>query len=484
MPSENHPDGFLQQGREEIGKRPPGERVRDFREVWRGRWNPHKLRMQGRRCMDCGVPVCMAGCPLGNLIPEWNDLVSRGDWHEAFRRLEATNNFPEFTGYTCPAPCEDACVLSINDQPVTIKDLERALSDLAWKRGWIRPRPPRKRTGRRIAVIGSGPAGLACAQQLNRVGHAVVVFERDDTLGGLLTYGIPDFKFAKQRVARRVQQLVEEGIEFRTGVEVGRTLPFRTLLEEFNAVCLAIGAQEPRDVPLPGRELQGIVFAMPYLIHENRRQAGKLPAPDPGLYAEGKRVVVLGGGDTGADCVATALRQGAKEVVQISIRERPPLERPPDHPWPYLPKVYRKSYAQEEGAALEFGVDTVAFVDEDSDGHVDALQAERVEWTYDERGKRVSKRVLDPDLRIPADLIIIAAGFVGPQAKPFLEAGLELTDEGTFKTDGHMMTSVEGVFACGDARLGASLVVWAIAEGREAARQIDRYLHGRLGLST
>ncbi len=482
MPSENHPGGFLERARQELKKRPPDERVRDFLEIYAPRWARAHLEAQGRRCMDCGVPVCMGGCPLGNLIPEWNDLVSKGRWREAYARLEATNNFPEFTGYTCPAPCEDACVLAINDGPVTIKDIERALSDLAWAEGWVRPRRPRRETGYKIAVVGSGPAGLACAQQLRRVGHAVTVFERDDEPGGLMLYGIPDFKFAKWRVRRRLEQLAAEGVQFRCRTAVGRDVPLGALLERFDVVCLAIGAQKPRDVQLPGRELQGIVFAMPYLTHENRRQAGKLARPDEALWAEGKRVVVLGGGDTGADCVATALRQGAKEVVQISIREKPPVERPPDNPWPYLPKVYRKTYAVEEGAVEEFGVDTVAFLDRDGDGWVDALEAERVRWTYDARGRRVSKRVLERGLIIPADLVIIAAGFLGPDAEALEREGVALTPEGVIQTDDGMKTTRERVFACGDARLGASLVVWAIAEGREAARRIDQMLRGETEL--
>lgn len=474
--SENHPDGFLRHRRRPIGKRDPAERVRDYAEIWKPAWEEAHLREQGERCMDCGVPTCMAGCPIGNLIPEWNDLVYRAHWKEALARLHATNNFPEFTGYTCPAPCEPACVLAYNNKPVTIKSIERAISDMGWRQGWIVPQPPSRRTGRRVAIVGSGPSGLAAAQQLNRAGHTVTVFERDDAIGGLMTYGIPDFKFSKYQVVRRVDQMTEEGIRFEPGVEVGRDVALKILRAEYDSVCLAVGAQAPRDVTIPGRELAGIEFAMKYLIMENRRQAGR---PVEGFIdAKDKYVVVLGGGDTGADCVATAHRQGAKEVVQISIRDRPPLERPANNPWPEAPLSYEKTYAQEEGCIEEYAIDTVAFEDEDGDGHVDALMTERVDWTYDENNRRVDRAVLKSGVRIPADLVLVAIGFRGAEAKPFAEAGLEMTEVGTIKVDERMMTNLPGVFAAGDANMGASIVVWAIGEGRDVACHIDRYLMG------
>lgn len=476
MPRENHPDGYLKHGRAPIGKRPPKLRTRDVNEIWAPRWDDEHLRTQAERCVDCGVPTCMSGCPIGNLIPNWNDLVYRSDWKQALDELHATNNFPEFTGYTCPAPCENACVLAFNDDPVTIKSIERAIVDRGWEEGWITPVPPTQRTGFRVAVVGSGPAGLAAAQQLNRAGHHVTVFERDDAIGGLMTYGIPDFKFAKWRVARRVQQLEEEGIAFVTNTEVGTDLDPAELAETFDATCLTIGAQRHRDLTLPGRDLDGVAFAMDYLTQENRRRAGR-PVED-GISADGKHVVVLGGGDTGADCVATAHRQGARQVVQISINQKPPSERPADNPWPEAPQIYRKTYAQEEGGKEAFSVNTCGFIDTDGDGHVNALHAERVKWTYDANGRRADKTVLDADLHIPADLVLLAIGFTGPEADPFARLGLEHASNGAIATDETMMTSVDGVFAAGDAARGASLVVWAIGDGRDAAQHIDRYLTG------
>lgn len=480
MSSENHPNGFLKYPRQPIGKRSPLERTRDYGEIYAPSWEEERLRSQGKRCMDCGVPTCMAGCPIGNIIPDWNDLVSEGEWQAALARLHATNNFPEFTGYTCPAPCEDACVLSYNTDPVTIKDIERAIVDRGWEKGWIQPSPPQRKTGKTVGVVGSGPAGLAAAQQLARVGHAVTVYERDDEIGGLMTYGIPDFKFSKDKVARRVRQMEEEGVTFQTGVEVGAAISLPELLEKHDAVCLAIGALQQRDVPIPGRELSGIHYAMEFLTRENRRQAGKeIPA---GPDADGKNVIVLGGGDTGADCVATAHRQGAKQVVQISIRQQPPEQRPDNNPWPLALKSYQKTYAQEEGGEEEFGIDTVAFVDDNHDGGVDHLLAERVEWDFDENGRRTNKRVLEAEVRIPAELVLLAIGFSGPEMHPFSGQGVELTDRGNIRTDDRMMTSIPGLFAAGDANRGQSLVVWAIGEGRDAARCIDTYLMGKSDL--
>lgn len=474
--SENHPNGFLKHAHHPIGYRDPRKRIGDYKEIYNPTWDENQLKEQGERCMDCGVPTCMAGCPIGNIIPEWNDLVYRSNWKAALDRLHATNNFPEFTGYTCPAPCEPACVLAYNDDPVTIKSIERAIVDKGWEEGWIIPQPPNERTGKKVAIVGSGPAGLAAAQQLNRVGHEVTVFERDDAIGGLMTYGIPDFKFAKHQVARRVNQLQREGIVFETNADIGVNVPLETLQNDFDAVCLTIGALKQCDVPIPGRELEGIVFAMEYLVQENRRQAGR-PVENR-IDAKGKNVIVLGGGDTGADGVATAHRQGATQVIQISIRPKRPLERPDDNPWPEQPWTYEKTYAQEEGGEEVFSIDTVAFIDDDIDGHVNYLSAERVEWTYDQNRRRIDKKVLEPDLKIPADLVLVAIGFAGAEADPFIKTGIEIRKDGTINIDENMMTHLPGVFAAGDANRGQSIVVWAIGEGRDAARCIDIYLTG------
>lgn len=480
MSNERHPEGFLKFQRNGIGKRSATERTGDYGEIYAQQWQEQQLREQGQRCMDCGVPTCMGGCPIGNIIPEWNDLVSKADWKQALDTLHATNNFPEFTGYTCPAPCEDACVLSYNNDPVTIKDIERAIYDRGWEEGWIKPNPPTHRTGRRVAIVGSGPAGLAAAQQLNRAGHWVTVFERDDEIGGLMTYGIPDFKFSKDKVARRVDLLAQEGIEFKTNAEVGTTIPFQTLRDNFDAVCLAIGAQQHREVSVSGRDLKGVYLGMQYLTAANRQQAGK--PFDAELNAQGRRVIVLGGGDTGADCVATAHRQQAAQVIQVSIREQPPMERPDYNPWPKPLRTYRKSYAQEEGGEEVFSLEAVEFRDEDGDGRVDCLMTERVAWTYDDRGRRGVRTVVETDICIPADLVLIAVGFSGAEASPFAQVGLELTRYGTIKADKTMMTNLPGVFAAGDATMGASLIVWAIGEGRDVARQIDLYLMGKSDL--
>ncbi len=482
--ADDHPNGYLKFARKPIGYRDPGVRTDDYQEIYAPVWDETHLREQGMRCMDCGVPTCMGGCPIGNIIPDFNDLVSRGDWRAALDRLHATNNFPEFTGYTCPAPCEPACVLTLNAEPVTIKSIERAIVDRGWAEGWIVPKLPNKRTEKRVAVVGSGPAGLAAAQQLNRAGHAVTVFERDDEMGGLMVYGIPDFKIAKFQVARRIDQLRQEGIVFAANANIGVNIAFQAIREKFDAVCLAIGAQQPREVPLPGRELDGIVLAMEYLTKENRRQAGR--RVDEMIDARGKNVVVLGGGDTGADCVATAHRQGAKQVVQISINPKV-LDRPSDNTWPEWPLIYRKTYAIEEGGVEEFSVDATAFIDDNGDGRVDFLAVDRVEWTYEKRNGRPARnerQVIEPGLKIPADLVLIAIGFQGPECGPFVHTGIETTSRGTIRTDRNMRTTIPGVFAAGDANRGQSIVVWAIGEGRDVARCIDIYLTGSSQLPT
>ncbi|AGA32315.1 Glutamate synthase [NADPH] small chain [Thioalkalivibrio nitratireducens DSM 14787] len=474
--SENHPDGFLRHPRRTIGYRDARSRARDYRQIYALEWDQNELSTQGQRCMDCGVPTCMGGCPIGNLIPEWNDLVYRGLWEEALARLHATNNFPEFTGYTCPAPCEPACTLASNDDAVTIKDIERAIVDRGWEEGWIVPRPPNERTGKRVAVVGSGPAGLAAAQQLNRAGHRVTVFERNDVIGGLMVYGIPDFKFAKHMVERRVQQLRDEGIDFRTGVNIGVDVPLAQLQAGFDAVCLAIGALRSRDVAVPGRDLDGILFGMEYLTAENRRQAGR---PVDGVDdARGRRVVVLGGGDTGADCVATAHRQGARKVLQVSINPRPPEERPAHNPWPQQPQTYRRTYALEEGGEEAFSLNVAAFVDTDGDGRVDRIECERVDWNRDRHGRRTEKILRESGIGIPADLVLIAIGFEGPELAPLHDARLTITQRNVLETDERKMSSIPGVFVAGDASRGQSIVVWAIGEGRDVARQIDAWLMG------
>lgn len=473
--SERHPDGFLKRGRQPLAYRDPRQRIADYDEILAG-WQADAIQAQGERCMDCGVPTCMAGCPLGNLIPDWNDLVSRQRWREALARLHATNNFPEFTGYTCPAPCEPACVLGRDDEAVSIKAIERAIVDMGWEQGWIRPEPPPHRSGQHVAVVGSGPAGLACAQQLNRAGHAVTVFERSEVVGGLMALGIPDFKIAKHRVARRVAQLAAEGVRFLTGHCVGRDPSLAQLRARFDAVCLAIGAGAARDLALPGRGLAGVDLAMDFLVAENRRQAGRAAAPH--IDVHGQRVLVLGGGDTGADCVATAHRQGACAVTQVSVRGAPPLQRAPGNPWPQWPRIRRRSYALEEGGEEAFALDAVAFLEAAGRGRVAAMQFERVAWTYDGQGRRRGRQVLDPEVVLPADHVLIAIGFAGPDLAPFAGTGLGPGPRGTLATDAAMMSSLPGVFVAGDARRGASLVVWAIGEGRDAARQIDLYLRG------
>lgn len=480
--TERHPDGYLRETREPIPARDPQERRKDYAEIYAPSWDEEQLKAQGERCMDCGIPACMAGCPLGNRIPEWNDLVSSADWKTALERLHATNNFPEFTGYTCPAPCEPACTLAITNEAVTIKSIERAIVDKGWEMEWIRPEPPQHRSGKRVAVVGSGPAGLAAAQQLNRVGHEVVVYERDELPGGLMMFGIPDFKFAKHRVDKRIRQLEAEGIRFLTSVNVGEDVALAELEAEYDAVLLAIGAQQHRDVPLEGRDLDGVVFGMEYLTQENRRQAG-IEIHGSNLTAKDKPVVVLGGGDTGADCVATAHRQGASAVRQFSINPELPEERPADNPWPEYPETRQESYALAEGGEPRFSLDTLGFRDTNGDGKVDLVLAEKVEWKR-ENGKRVDKTVIEPDIEIPAELVLIAIGFNGAEIAPFADTGLEIAPNGCVAVNERMQTNHEKVFCAGDASRGASLVVWAIAAGREVAREMDRYLMGESRLPT
>ena len=477
--SKEHPDGYLKNAREPIGKRDPAERKQDFEEVWDHGWSTEELQEQGQRCMTCSTPTCMSGCPIGNIIPDWNDLVYRDDWKRALERLHATNNFPEFTGYNCPAPCENTCTLNYNDDPVTIKSIERAIVDKGWEEGWIQPEPPEQRTDKEVAIVGSGPAGLAAAQQLNRAGHHVTVYERDANPGGLMRYGIPDAKFGKEKVERRLDQLREEGITFECGVEVGEDIPAEKLEDDFDAACIAVGSQKPIDIPLPGRDLDGIHLAMEYLPRANPGQADSQGVPDD-MNAEGKSVVVLGGGDTGADCVGTAHRQGAEQVVQIELLPKPPEEREPGNRWPDQPQTYEKSYSQKEGGVEEYCVDTQAFVDTDDDGVVDKLRANRIEWEQDENGEH-QKVVVEEGMEIDADMVLMAVGFTGPESTPFDPLGIEMTEDGTFDTEDHQ-TNVDGIFAAGDANSGPSLIVWAIGDGRDAAKDIDEHLMGETNL--
>jgi len=466
-------------GRETPERRPVGERVHDWLEVY-GDFPTDALRRQAARCMDCGIPFCHQGCPLGNIIPDWNDLVYRDKWREAIERLHATNNFPEFTGRLCPAPCEAACVLGINSDPVTIKQVELTIIEHAYREGWIAPEPPQQRTGKTVAVIGSGPAGLAAAQQLARAGHAVTVFERDDRVGGLLRYGIPDFKMQKEFIDRRLRQMEAEGVEFRTSVNVGEGIDARELLGQFDAVCLTGGATHARDLDVPGRDLQGVYLAMEYLPMQNRRNAGDEIPEGQFISAKDKRVVILGGGDTGADCLGTAIRQGATDVAQYELLPRPPDSRPAETPWPTWPNIYRVSSAHEEGGARDYGILTKRLSGEG--GVLKQLHAVRVESAMED-GRQVMREVPGSEFAVDVDLLLLAMGFLGPQRSGLLEQlGVRLTERGNVWADENRMTSVPGVFAAGDMTRGQSLIVWAIAEGRTAARGIDDYLMGSTAL--
>lgn len=473
------PRGFLTYTHRELPKRRPVDlRLRDWNEVYED--FPHStLQEQATRCMDCGIPFCHNGCPLGNLIPEWNDLVRTGRWRDAIERLHATNNFPDFTGRLCPAPCESSCVLGINQDPVTIKQIEYDIIENAFDEGWVVPRPPEQRTGKTVAVIGSGPAGLAAAQQLTRAGHAVTVFERADRIGGLLRYGIPEFKMEKRFIDRRLEQMEAEGTVFRAGVNVGMDITADHLRSEFDAVVLANGSTVGRDLPAPGRELDGIHQAMEYLPWSNRVQQGDDvlgPDGEPPITAKGKKVVIIGGGDTGADCLGTAHRQGAASVHQFEIMPRPPDTRAESTPWPTYPLMLRVSAAHEEGGERVFSVNTAEFVGRD--GHVSALKVHEVTMRD---GK--FEPVEGTDFELDADLVLLAMGFTGPEQPGLLtDLGVEFTDRGNIARDDTFATSVPGVYVAGDAGRGQSLIVWAIAEGRAAAAGADRYLMGQTTL--
>jgi glutamate synthase (NADPH/NADH) small chain len=470
------PTGFIEIKYKKWPTRPVEERTQDWKQVYLP-YPENDLRRQGARCMDCGIPFCHQGCPLGNIIPDWNDLVYKGRWREAIDRLHATNNFPEFTGSLCPAPCEGSCVLGINDDPVTIKAIELTIIERAFEEGWVVPRPPEVRTGKKVAVVGSGPAGLAAAEQLNRAGHNVTVFERDDRIGGLLRYGIPEFKMEKQPLDRRLALMVEEGVVFRTNAHVGQNVSVAELRDGFDAIVLAGGACAPRDLTIPGRELSGIHFAMDYLTLQNRRCEGDKVPDEKFISAEGRRVVIIGGGDTGADCLGTAHRQGAMSVHQLELLPQPPYTRTPDNPWPQWPNVFRISPAHEEGGERMYAVSTTGFTG-DAHGRVQALEAVNVEVVR-EGGRTEIKPVPGTEFTLPTDLVLLAMGFVGPERPGMLtDLGVKLTDRGNVWRDDSWMTNVPGVFACGDMQRGQSLIVWAIAEGRSAARGVDAYLMG------
>ena len=473
--------GFLEFEREDPERRPAGERTKDYREIYEA-WAEDKSRVQAARCMNCALPFCHKGCPLGNLIPDWNDLVYKGRWQEALAALHATNNFPEFTGRICPAPCEASCVLSINEEPVTIEYIEKAIVDRGFDEGWMAPHPPEKRTAKRVAVVGSGPAGLAAAVQLNRAGHLVTVFERDEYVGGLLTLGIPDFKLDKSVVNRRVELMAAEGIEFRTNCNVGVDVSADDLRREYDAVCLTGGSTIARRLNVPGEELEGVHLAVDYLTQQNRINRGLEVPPEQRITAEGKRVIILGGGDTGADCLGTAHRQGAEAVVQWEILPEPPASRSKNNPWPLWPLILRSSAAHEEGGVRDYSILTKRL--SGSNGRVERLHAARIEWgPRDETGRPTMTEIPGSEFELEASLVLLALGFLHPQHEGMLEQlGVELDGRGNVKTDVSKMTSVPGVFAAGDMARGQSLVVWAIAEGRQAAHGIDAYLMGSTAL--
>ncbi len=489
------PTGFQEFQRELPMYRPPRERVANWDE-FHDHHPDEALRRQGARCMDCGTPFCQSGmlvsgmasgCPVHNLIPEWNDLVFRGLWQQALERLHRTNNFPEFTGRVCPAPCEAGCVLGIINPPVTIKNIELSIVDKGFEAGWIVPEPPAVRTGKRVAVVGSGPAGLACAAQLNKAGHKVTVFERADRIGGLLMYGIPNMKLDKGVVQRRVDLLAAEGVEFVTNTEVGKDVPARKLLDSYDATVLCGGATKPRDLAAPGRELNGIHFAVDFLTRNTQSLLDSRHEDGNFISAKDKDVVVIGGGDTGTDCVATSIRQGCRSVTQLEILPMPPAERQPGNPWPEWPRILMTDYGQEEAAALfgadprSFAVVTQEFVD-DGRGNVAGLRTVQVEWVS-ENGRPAPREVPGTETTRPAQLVLLAMGFLGPEDTLLEELGIERDPRSNAKAEhGSFATSIPGVFAAGDMRRGQSLVVWAINEGRGAARECDRYLMGETSL--
>jgi glutamate synthase (NADPH) small chain len=470
--------GFMEFERRDRPYAPISERVKVYKEFVRA-LPDDEMGRQGGRCMDCGIPFCQTGCPVNNIIPDWNDLVYRNRWREALENLHSTNNFPEFTGRVCPAPCEAACTLNINNDPVTIKSIEQAIVDKGWGEGWIGPQVPHRKTGKKVAVVGSGPAGLACAQQLARAGHYVTLFEKNDRIGGLLRYGIPDFKMEKHLIDRRMEQMAAEGVTFRPGVHVGVTLPASELLAQFDAVALTGGSEKPRELPVPGRELAGIHFAMEFLPLQNKANAGDKVANQ--ILATGKHVVVIGGGDTGSDCIGTSIRQGAESVVNFELMPQPPEQENKPLTWPYWPLKLRTSSSHEEGAERDFAVATKRF--EGRNGKVESLTACHVEWVKDEKGGMAMKEVAGTEFTIPAQLVLLAMGYVHPVHEGLVDGlGVAKDARGNVRAAtegaGSYATSVPKVFAAGDMRRGQSLVVWAIREGRQCAREMDAFLMG------
>ena len=470
------PTGFMEIKRANEPASPVEERIRHYHEFV-SPLPEDAMRQQGARCMDCGIPFCHSGCPVNNIIPDWNDLVYKGRWKEAIAVLHSTNNFPDFTGRICPAPCEAACTLNINDDAVAIKSIEHAIIDRAWEEGWVEPQIPHRKTGRKVAVVGSGPAGLACSQQLARAGHDVTLFEKNDRIGGLLRYGIPDFKMEKRHIDRRMEQMKLEGVEFRVNQHVGVDFPAKQLAEEYDAVVLTGGSEAPRDLPIPGRELDGVHFALDFLIPQNRKNAGdELPGQ---ISAKGKHVIVIGGGDTGSDCVGTSIRQGARSVTQLEVMPKPPVQENRPLTWPNWPMKLRTSSSQEEGCEREWSVVTKYF--SGRDGKVEKLHGIRVEWVSDDKGGMKMQEVPGSEFELEADLVLLAMGYLHPvHAGMLAELGVELDSRGNVQADTlKYQTSVPKIFSAGDMRRGQSLVVWAIREGRQAARSVDEFLMGR-----
>lgn len=473
-------DGFMKFDREMPKSRDPKERIKDYKEIY----NPldkEKVKQQAARCMDCGVPFCHNGCPLGNIIPDFNDYVYNGKWEEAIKILSSTNNFPEFTGRICPAPCEASCVLSINNKPVTIEYIEKTIAEQAYEKGYLKPNPPKSRTGKRVAVVGSGPAGLAAAAQLNKAGHWVTVFERSDRIGGLLRYGIPDFKLEKYVIDRRLRLMEQEGIVFRTNAHVGVNISAKHLQDEFDAIVMTGGASAPRDLPIPGRHFKGVHFAMEFLSQQNKRGAGDRIFSGEILAGE-KNVLVIGGGDTGSDCVGTSNRQGAKSVTQIELLAKPPLKRNDEtNPWPLWPMILNTSSSHEEGVNREWAILTKEFLG-DNNGRLTGLKIVDIKWGVNAQGKMGFEEIAGTERIIPCELAFLAIGFVGAEKTGMVEElGIELDERGNIKTQNYQ-TNQEGIFAAGDMRRGQSLVVWAISEGREAARAVDTWLMGSSNL--
>jgi len=479
-------DGFMKYKRENPKSRDPKERLKDYKEVYTP-LEKEKLKTNAARCMDCGVPFCHSGCPLGNNIPDFNEAVYQDRWEEAIQILSSTNNFPDFTGRICPAPCEASCVLSINNDPVTIEYIEKTITEKAFEKGYIKPTPPKSRTSKRIAIVGSGPAGLAAAAQLNKAGHWVTVFERSDRIGGLLRYGIPDFKLEKPVIDRRIRLMEQEGIIFRTNSHVGVNVSAQNLKDEFDAVVLCGGASAPRDLPIPGRDLKGVHFAMEFLPQQNKRVAGdKIISSDifsEEIVATGKNVIVIGGGDTGSDCVGTSNRQGARSVTQIELLSKPPLTRNADNPWPLWPMVLMTSSSQEEGVERKWAILTKEFIG-DGNGRLTGLKVVDIVWGANSQGKMGFQEVAGTERVIPCELALLAVGFIGAEKGGMVdELNVELDERGNIKTQNYMSTQ-EGIFAAGDMRRGQSLVVWAISEGREAARAVDMWLMGSSDLES